>query len=232
MRFDYSQPSQPGYIAADFDKRYGETLPTLQSKGNLTYRQFIDVLEYFWKLGHPDISFGPFGRQSIFDPELGYIIYQLDSKTPSENNPKPKLHEYKSAGADTTAIIWLESFNTFVKFTAIHKNPVIADQIADEFEQFMLEMVPVVKMLGAENVRYARRLSDSHETRYGDDLSSRSIIYMIVLQKILIEEISKLQQVYIQAQAIINNDATPTYTGATPAHVVFTSVLDNHMSGQ
>ena len=229
MKFNYSNVPQGPNPEPEYNKPYGQPLPPVQARGNLTYLEFIDVVDHFWKLGHPDISFGPYGKQQIFDPELGYIIYALDDKRTATNHPKPRMFEVKDVG-DKKLAIYIENFNVYVKFTAIHKNPRIAEEIVEEFEEFMMSMISVFRMLGVENIFYARRLSDSHETRYGDDVSSRSVIYQVGLQKIFVEELSKLQEVYIQAQVLLTHSATPVISYATPPHVVFTGILDNHTS--
>lgn len=230
MKFNYSN-DRP-VPSPEYDQPYGTTLPPLQAKGTMSYLDFIDVVNYLWSKGHPEIFFGPFGSQTIFDPELGYMIYNLEDKKPKTNHPKPKLYETRNHPTDTTKkiAIFIENFDLIVKFTAVHKAPRVAEEMIEEFENFMITITPVLRMNGLENILYIRRMPDSHETRFGDDVSSRAIAYMIGVQKILIEEMDKLEEIHLQVQAVINGDATPSYTSATPSYIIRGSLLDNNMS--
>jgi len=232
MKFDFSTQKQTPYPSPEYIQPYGSVLPPLKSKGNLSYLQFIDVVNKLWSEGHPEIKFGPFGEQKIFNPELGYIIYTLEDKKPKNNSPKPKPYETVDDPTDPTKklAIFIESFYIIVKFTAIHKVPRVAEEIIEEYEDFMIQIKPMLQMLGLESISYVRRMSDSHETRYGDDLSSRSIAYMVGIQKVLTTSIDKLDSIFLQVQAIVADDATPSYEpDATPiTYPIYTSLLDNN----
>lgn len=231
MKFDYSiNPTQP-IPSPEYNQPYGTELPPIQARSNMSYLQFIDVIDYLWSQGHPEIRFSPVGAASIFDPELAYIIYSLEDKKPKANHPKPKLYEIKQDVNDPSkkVAVFIENFNIMVKFTAIHKNPRVAEELIEEFENFIIEMTPVLRMNGLESLLYARRLSDSHESRYGDDISSRSIAYMIGVQKMLTTDVTILDSVSIQIQAVLNGDATPSYS-ATPSYDIHASLLDNYTS--
>lgn len=233
MKFDYSQRVQTPNPSPEYDQPYGAVLPSSQAKGNISYLQFIDVVDNLWRSGHPEIQFGPFGAHKIFNPEYGYIIYTLEDKKPRANHPKPRLYEVINDELDPSKkiAVFIENFNAIVKFTAIHKDARVCEELVEQFEDFIIEITPILKMIGLENIYYVRRMADSHETRYGDDVSTRAVAYQIGIQKILTTDLSILQGVLIQAQAVIAGDATPSYNLATPTYKVNVNLMDNNTTG-
>lgn len=229
MKFDYTNKIPSPTPSPEYNKKYGSFLPAVQARSNMSYLQFIDIVNYLWSKGHSDVMFQPFSAQKIFDPELGYIIYSLEDKKPRANNPRPRLYDTQEDPEDPKKkiAIFIENFNIIVQFTALHKDPRIAEELIEEFENFILEITPSLRMNGLESISYVRRMPDSHQTRFGDDISARAIAYMIGVQKILVTDMNVLEEVSIAVQAIVNNHATPSYSSATPSYNIYTTLLDN-----
>lgn len=212
------------------DARWGDNIQPLQAEYNLTYLQIMDVIKVLWEKGSPEILFIPFSDNNIYDPDLGYVIYSLVSREPQQNNVKPRYQE--SFDSKTNAMVKLSAFtqgfiNT-VKFSAIHKDPRVAEEIIEAFEDVLLRYGPIFSRLGVQSFQYGRRAADESKTRYGDNLACRTLLYLFTTQKIFFTEISKLEEVYIQVQAPRRNLLTTDYEDATPSGVIHVNIYDNY----
>jgi len=209
MKFNYSTDSQGANIDPEYMRQYGEDLPPIQAKGNLSYLQFIDVLTKTWKILHPEIDFVPLGGKKTFDPEKGYIIYSLESRRPSDNNSKPRMHRVidDPDNNEKKVIVYTQSFNNLIKFIAVHQSPRVSEELLDAFEDFMLYMEPILKKLGLQHCFYDRRMPDEHGSRYGEDVSARIVSYLVITQKILTVDIDVIEDIILKLT--INESATP-----------------------
>jgi len=213
--------------SSEYRQNYGQELPPIQAKGNLTYLQFIDLIEALWNFGHPEIQFIPYGPiNQRFDSDQGYIVYGLEVRKPKANHPRPRLFETRTHPTDPTKLvaIFLENFENMISFTAVHKNPRIAEEMIEAFEDFIIEMTPVLKKKGLEQISYYMRQHDRHEKRFGDDVASRSIVYQVGTQKIIITDVEKLDEVYLQVQ--LAKPATPDFH-ATPNLIEMHTFMEN-----
>lgn len=224
MKFNYAfeTPQPSGQIP---NNRYGQYLEPLKKPGNIGYLQLIDLIALLWARAHPEIKFGPLGDSNLYSSQLGYITYSLEQKSPSGNETKPKQIEAIDDSEDINKkiIIFKQSFNHLIKFTAWHKNPRIAEEILEAFELFMLENTKHYHTAGIENLFYSRRYKDQMNERTGEDISSRSVSYLAVLQQVLYVSQEKLKEVEVIVQAYIQCLATEQ---ATPNLSVY--LLDNH----
>jgi hypothetical protein len=185
--------------------------PRIQAPYNITYLGFIDLIEYLWIKAHPEIIFTPFADNNVYDPELGYVVYSLVNREPKQNNPKPRYQEAidNPDNINKKMVIFTQSFINSIRFTAVHKSPRVAEELIEVFEDFMLEHTPIFKRFGLEELQYGRRASDEHKGRFGEDLAARSVIYMVVIQKIVITDINKLEEIWIEIMTRDSVDATP-----------------------
>lgn len=216
MKFDYSaEINQPD--PAYQNKSYGDKLPILKAKGNLTYPQLIRLIGMLWADLNPEIDLVPYGGFQQYNPERGYIVYGLDNRKPAADNAKTRFREeiLDPTNPDKKFLVFSQTFDNLISFTAIHKNPYVAEELIEAFEDFMIEIQPFLIREGVQNVNYARRTHDENKSRYGEDVAARVIIYMMQLQKILIAEVSTLNEISIRAQAYVQlilddtNQATP-----------------------
>ncbi len=209
MQFNYSWSDDsnssgldPGQQTLSRGQNY-TPLPPLTANSNATYLQFIDTVDKVYTGTHPDVEFRPFGDKNEYMPDQGYIIYSLVTSDPKENNLKPRVKEIVEhpENPDKRLVIFTQSFLNSVKFTAVHQKPRIAEEIIEDFEDFMISMGPLLKEVGVEECIYARRASDEHKTKYGEDFAARSLVYFVTTQKIITSDISRLKEVYIQVTA-------------------------------
>lgn len=200
----------PGAMDPDMNVKWPNKAPRIQAKGNLQFLEYIDLIEHLWKKGYPEIIFQPMGPKKTFNPDRAYIVYELDSRVPKENNLKARHQATYDHPDDSNRkiAIYTQSFNNLVSFTALHQNPRTAEETIEEFEDFMFDAAQVFKELGIEEFLYNRRLSDRAEKRYGEDLAARTVLYMVTTQKIHPIEQNKLQEVVGELAILMNPEAT------------------------
>lgn len=200
-RFDLSKEMTPNYDNVT-QTPFGHPIDLLRAGGNLTYLQFIDLLSVLWARNNAEVIIAPFGNREKYDPEKGYIIYNLESKKPSENNLKPRFREdvVRTDAGDFQGTIFSQTFDHLIEFTAVHKHPRIAEEILESFEDFMMFVQPNLKYAGVEDFYYTRRVTDRDQTRFGTDLAFRSVMYLARLQKLLIVRPEVLESVRIDVR--------------------------------
>lgn len=229
MKFDYTYTNEvmtktdPAYEG----KVWGEPLPVLQHPANINYPQLIMLIGQLWDSLNPEISFVPYGGPQSFDPERGYIIYTLDNRKPSIDNTKKRIREIRQDPNDPTKqyYIFVQTFDNLIGFTAIHKDPIVAEELIEAFEDFMTQVIPILLKNGVQSVVYNRRTHDEHRSRYGEDISARVVQYLIQLQKILVAETRVLDEIEVRAQIFLSAKLDPS-DQATPN--VSTIIYDNY----
>lgn len=221
----YTNGSLSGNNPADL--RWGEKIEPLQAQNNVSYLQFIDIVELLMKKAHPEIIFMPYADNFVYDPEKGYIVYSLVERKPQTNNTKPRLIDERDIETGERLVLFIQGFYNSVKFAAVHKSPRIAEELVEAFEFLMLEAGPIFSRLGVQNFSYLRRPSDENKARYGDNVSVRSVIYLVVTQMILTTTATRLEDIYLQVQAPRVYSPQNTYENATPNGSVHTYIYDN-----
>lgn len=214
-----------------FDRTSG-IKPPLQAQGNLTYIEFITAVKALWENGYPSIKIKPI--QSGDYVEYPVIAYGLELKRTHSTEPKPRSRISPSKDV----AIFGQRFQNIVSFTVMTKadsgqlsgsdarysGPEVAEKIIETFEDFMLEHTPVFKRLGASELVYARRLSDSEENRNSTDVNRRTVTYMLTTEKLFGMEIEKIEKIAIDVRRYMaiekeiwddfyNSPATPSYDG-------------------
>jgi hypothetical protein len=216
MVFDYTQDKGNLNKSPEYEKPYGESLPALRAQGALSYLEFIDVLTELWTDSHPEIRLLPYSAFERYDPEKGYVIYSLEKKVSMSDTPRMKMHTIEDHPTDVTkkVVVFRQSFQIVINFTAMHSNPRTAEEIIEAFEDFMMPVSHVFLRLGLQSITYHGRTRDQHESRTGQDLESRNSMYSLVVQKVEPIEIDKLDELVVQVQTLFNYEqSTPNTTG-------------------
>jgi hypothetical protein len=210
-RFNLGRQNVP-FQDPEYQRPYGSKLPALRAYGNVTYLQLIDIISNLWHKAHPELKIVPYGSREKFDPEVGYIIYNLDQKIPTEDNTKPRHREDIAITDDGEINIttFTQSFMHLIEFTAVHRDPRTAEEILEAFEDFMMIITPEIVFVGAEKFLYNRRMADRDETRYGVDVAARSVMYSAVLQKMIMVRYEVLESIQIEVR-ILRDIATPEF---------------------
>lgn len=179
MKFDYSEANTGHGVYPSVDESIH-----MKAEGNLQYLKFIDLIKYLWEKSHPDIFFLPHASNHVFDPDKGYILYGLESRATAKDYAKPRpIEVIKDTASGMDYEISMQAFDNYISFTSIHKDPRTAEEIIESFEDFMMEFTPRYKQLGIGDIFYSRRFSDREESRVGQNVNSRTVVYRTIIQK-------------------------------------------------
>lgn len=239
MKFNYAWEEENSNVEPEYLAPYGTDYPPITAQGNLTYLQFIDLVGSLWARAHPEIQFLPFSAGNIYDRENGYVIYSLETRRTHNNNSKPKVHQVVDHPTEQNKklVIYIQSFDNIIKFSCIHKDPRIAEELVEAFEDFMLEVTPIFVKLGIDQCIYNRRLPDQHEVRTGDDIASRTVSYLVITQKIVHVDVKKLEEVIAtitiadpEYRALAMQTAISAATPSTAVNLLSSSISHSRLS--
>jgi hypothetical protein len=186
----------------------------LRASGNLSYREFIAVVRAMWHEVHPGIPILPSGgdQHAVYPA----IIYSLQLRKPHPSEPKPRLREDIYTSVDEEAIIIHgQRFQNIINFSVItERNPDLAEELIETFEDFMLEYTPVYKELGISEFVYARRLPDDEENRKGEGICKRTVSYLVTTEKVvqtsakkLNDSLEKLKLIVVHVRVPVRDDS-------------------------
>lgn len=219
MDFNYSiGKKSPARRSPEFDVRVDEKAPPIQAQGNLSFHQFLDLIDVMWSDGHPDITFTAQATDVATSPQRGYIVYSEELKRAVNSNPKPR-HRVTIDDPTTPGIKWAiytQDFTHLIRFTAYHKNARVAEEIIEEFESFMLIMTPELIGAGAQHIFFDSRTPGKEDNRVGQDMSSRSVTYSVTLQKVAKIESAELQKVIHSMTLFTGSELTDPSSGLSP----------------
>ena len=91
----------------------------------------------------------------------------------------------------------------------------------EAFEDFMLEYTPIFKKIGASELVYSRRLSDSEVNRDAKDVHKRTVTYMLTTEKTFAAQANTIEKIAIDVRQFMAyesellQNATPNYDGTT-----------------
>jgi hypothetical protein len=156
----------------------------------------------------------------------------LELRKTHSNEPKPRT---RTTQTNQDVVVFGQRFQNVVSFSILtradagtskselekrYSGAQVADNLIEIFEDFMLEHTPVFKRLGAAELVYSRRLSDSEENRAGTDIVKRTITYMLTTEKLIATSLEQIEKIVVDVrrfmayeQSIINeysSHATPS----------------------
>lgn len=178
----------------------------LRARGSLSYPEFVRLVTKVWMDAHPDIPIIATGTKNV--AQYPIITYRLDLRKAHPAEPKPKHRE--EIATDPTApaaLISGQRFQNVITFTATaQEDPHKAEEIIEEFQNFMLEFTPVFKELGASELVFLRRLPDSADSRPGEGVVGRALSYLLTTETIRKIEVAKLEEVLVNARIFLQSD--------------------------
>lgn len=175
-----------------------------RARGNLSYLQFVRLVDNFWSQAHPDVPIIPTGGNDV--AHYPCIMYGLELRRSHDNDPKPRYRETVSADDGSAVVIIGQRFLNVVSFTACAETStggagaVLAEEIIEAFEDFMQEMTPVLKEMGASELVYSRRYADSEFARSGEGVVMRKVAYALTTEKIITTEVERINTMVVKAQ--------------------------------
>lgn len=199
-------------------------VPPMRAKGNLTYLEFIRLVQRVWQEAHPEI---PMVTSGADDPaKYPCIVYSLQLRKTHPNEPKMRYRQDEDAGEDVF-IVGGQRFQNIVYFAAVGEaqNVEAVEELIEVFEDFMMEFTPVFKELGASELVYARRLSDTEENRSGSGVVRRTVSYMVTTEKVIATRYARLKEIVISARVWL--EESTIYAGGT----IYDNSPRYHLSG-
>lgn len=179
---------------------------------------------------------------NYIDPETGntigryeetdaIITYSLELRKTHTVEPKPKM---RFSYPKDKITIYGQRFQNIIAFNAIapvgqmmgnnqgsisddHDTAYLVESLIESFEDFMMEYTPVFKKIGASELVYSRRLSDSEVTRQATDVHKRTVTYMLTTEKLFGAEINTIDKIaldlrtYMAVEPELLVPATPNY---------------------
>lgn len=183
---------------------YQPSPTTLRSTGNLTYLEFVRLVIRLWREAHPEIPIFPMSGDNA--AKYPCIIYSLAQRQFHPSDPKPKPREVRYQGSEAEMIMG-QRFQNVVHFSAITENdPILAEELIEVFEDFMMEYTGVFKELGLSDLMYSRRLEDDSFTRPGMGVSARTVAYLVTTEKIIKTKHARLNEVVVTARTWLEQD--------------------------
>lgn len=182
---------------------------SLRARGNLTYTEFIRLVQNLWSQVHADIPIRATGARD--DAVYPCILYGLESRQPHTNESKHRLRETLEDENGVPYSILGQRLDNLISFAAVtEKDPLLAEEIMETFELFMLEMTPLFKEMGVSEFLYHRRLPDSEQDRPGEGVVQRRVVYMVVLERIAAIKRERIEQMMIRARLTLSQDMKAT----------------------
>lgn len=187
----------------------------MRANGNLSYLDFVRLVKYLWTSANPDIPMVP--DQSEAFAIYPCIAYSLGLRKTFKNEPKFKHRDFVEDDTGQKYRITGQRYDNIVQFSVVTRSePELADQIIENFEEFMIECVPIFKELGASDFFYSRRLSDNEESRKSEDTCVRTVCYLLVTETVVQTSVDTLESVLINARVFLEDRGS-----------VFTSTSDH-----
>lgn len=214
----------------------------LQSEGNLTYLEFISAVKSLWEQSFPnypikatsnaDNSFTWYNPETKeYDSTDAIIVYSLELRKAHSVEPKPRMRQI----TNNNVYVYGQRFQNVVAFTAMspvgkrlgsdsslicddQDNAYLVESLIETFEDFMLEYTPIFKKIGASELVYSRRLSDSEINRESKDVHKRTVTYMLTTEKVFAAQANTIEKIAIDVRQFMAyesellENATPNYS--------------------
>lgn len=172
----------------------------MRARGRLTYLEFIRTVSRVWEDSHPDIPIVPSGIGER--ARYPCIVYGLERRVAHPDDPKPRFREViDDDGNNTAYIISSQRFQSIVSFESItEEDPLLAEEIIEAFEIFMTEITPILKEMGASELVYARRYSDTEDARRGQGTVGRKVAYQLTTERSTISPVDRMEAITVSAR--------------------------------
>lgn len=210
---------------------YNSRVPArpLRASGNLSYLDFIRMVEQVWSESHPDIPFIAAGLS--VDSKYPSIVYSIANRVPHPNEPKPRQRELpiQEDDSEDMLIIYAQRFVNFVKFTVVDRvepnGAQVAEELIEVFEDFMQTYMDLFKQKGLSDISYERRLGDDEEARQGEGVVTRQVVYRVTTEKIIHVRESLLKSVWTNISIAGGYEPTECEDGPT-VYPIGTNLLE------
>lgn len=169
-----------------------ETSPMTSGPKPLTYRQFIElvaeVLAAAWGESWRD-QFGPVAPLSR-EMTTPYISYSLQRKAPSEDpkgnfEPRYRGHVIDKENPGHVIDIYGQLFDHYITFNCLSPSPDQADQLAEDFEEFMVTYRSFFIQNGVRKLFLFEQGPDQWDKSQKEPIYSRPLVYFTRLDRLI-----------------------------------------------
>lgn len=193
----------------------------LKSDGNLTYLEFISLVKKMWESVNPEIPIVPTQGKNF--AQYPCISYGLEFRKTSANETKARIRNQVLDPQFSNLIVTGQRYDNYITFSVHTENdPILAEHIIEQFEDFMEEYTGTFKQLGLSEMVYGRRLSDKEANRESKDICVRSVAYMVTIEKIRVKEYDRIQKILIDARLFLEHNRSNQTSTFDPSSVEIT----------
>lgn len=179
----------------------------LQADGTSNFRQFIDNLIKLWNLASSENEVSPIFREKPNNREIdtsSAITYKLLSRqhTPDTYEIKPKFRtkvKHPHRQGEYVDVLG-QLFDLRVVFTINATTAEKADDLVDEFENFMIRYAGFFKLQGVSEIIFLEQLEDEVIANEKLQIHMRPLIFRIRLERLTIRFQNEMEQIELQAQ--------------------------------
>lgn len=188
---------------SDYDERIVERL---RADKNSDFKEFIDSLIRLWNIASPEEEPTEIIREKSNLKEIdspSRITYKLKHRTHLKemNEIKPKLRETRPHPNRPGEFIDVfgQLFELKVLFTIHATTAEKADNLVEEFEDFMLRYAGFFKKNGVFEILFDEQLEDEVQSDTQIEVHRRPLIFKIRLERLTIRYQNEIEQIGLQA---------------------------------
>lgn len=178
----------------------------LKSDGKSTFREFIDNVINVWNMMSDSETPVPIVREKPRDKEIfetATITYSLVKRNvlPERNEVKPRFREaIKDPHREGEFIeIYGQTFDYYTKFTINSISAEEADDLVEEFEEFLLRYSGFFKRCGVTEILFIEQQADMSTLNSHIEVNERPLIFKIRLERLSIRSLNDIEQIGLQA---------------------------------
>lgn len=183
-------------------EEYLDTTPMTSGPKPLTYRQFIELVSEVLSAAWGESWRDRFGPEAPISREMTtpYISYALQRKTPSEDpkgniEPRYRGHVADKENPGHVIDIWGQLFDYYITFNCLAPSPDQADQLAENFEEFMVTYRPFFIQNGVRKLYLFEQGPDQWDKSQKETVYSRPLVYFTRLDRLIAVPSTVLQSV-------------------------------------
>lgn len=179
----------------------------LQADSTSNFRQFIDHLIRLWNMASSENEVSPIIREKPNNREIdtsSAITYKLLGRrhTPDTYEVKPKLRttvKHPHREGEFVDVLG-QLFDLKVGFTINATTAEKADDLVDEFENFMIRYAGYFKLQGVSEIIFSEQLEDEVIASEKVQYHKRPLIFKVRLERLTIRSQNEIEQIDLQAQ--------------------------------
>ncbi len=176
--------------------------PRLKMDSGADLNKLTTMIHSFLALAWEEEWKDKFGPEYPKDQEIAapFIAYKIKSREPTKaHGIKNRFVGRVPAQNETGHEVDLLSkhFDCEIQFDIFHQTAREANQLLDDFEDFLTQYTGEIKRGGIQEFIFLRQLEDDHDFRWRENYYVRSLVYFVRIQKITPIPLYTLNQIEI-----------------------------------